>query len=94
MMIQEAIINELQYIPEAKLVELYDLIHYFRLGLNSEKQLVDDEVKIDPELCLQTLAKLKQGDFSSFTEIENIEFHIQSLRNEISHESKHLETEI
>jgi hypothetical protein len=43
-----------------------------------------DEFEIDPEFCLQTLAKLKQGDFSSFTEIENIEFHIQSLRNEIS----------
>jgi hypothetical protein len=53
-----------------------------------------DEFEIDPEFCLQTLAKLKQGDFSSFTEIENVEFHIQSLRNEISHESKHLETEI
>jgi len=84
MMIQEAIINELQYIPEAKLVELYDLIHYFRLGLSIEKQLVENEFKIDPDLCLQTLAKLKQGDFSSFTEIENVESHIQHLKNEIS----------
>ena len=84
MMIQEAIINELQYIPEAKLVELYDLIHYFRLGLSIEKQLVENEFKIDPDFCLQTLAKLKQGDFSSFTEIENVESHIQHLKNEIS----------
>ena len=84
MMIQEAILNELQYIPEAKLVELYDLIHYFRLGLSSEKQLMEDDVKIDPDLCLQTLAKLKQGDFSCFTEIENVASHIQNLKNEIS----------
>ncbi len=32
-MIQDEIINELQYIPEAKFFELYDLIHYFRLGV-------------------------------------------------------------
>ena len=43
-----------------------------------------DEFEIDLELCLQTLAKLKQGDFSSFTEIENVESHIQNLKNEIS----------
>ena len=49
-----------------------------------------DEFEIDLGLCLQTLAKLKQGDFSSFTEIENIEFHIQNLKNAISHELSHL----
>ena len=49
-----------------------------------------DEFEIDLELCLQTLAKLKQGDFSNFTEIENIESHIQNLKNAISHELSHL----
>ena len=29
-------IQELQEIPEEKLIQLYDLIHYFRLGLNKE----------------------------------------------------------
>jgi hypothetical protein len=35
-MLIEKIIQELQDIPEDKLVELYDLIHYFRLGLEQE----------------------------------------------------------
>jgi hypothetical protein len=32
----QKIIQELQDIPEDKLAELYDLIHYFRLGLDHE----------------------------------------------------------
>jgi hypothetical protein len=35
-MIRDDIINELQYIPEANLSELYELIHSFRLRFNSE----------------------------------------------------------
>jgi hypothetical protein len=35
-MLIEKIIQELQEIPEEKLIQLYDLIHYFRLGLNKE----------------------------------------------------------
>jgi hypothetical protein len=57
-MIQDDIINELQYIPESKLQALYELIHYFRLGINSEmeKQSSEDEdLKIDKNLCLNTL---------------------------------------
>ena len=38
-MIQEQIIKELKQIPEDKLAELYDLIHYFRLGLEIEQQV-------------------------------------------------------
>ncbi len=30
------IVQELQDIPEDKLAEIYDLIHYFRLGLDRE----------------------------------------------------------
>lgn len=37
-MIQDDIIKELQYIPETKLNELYELIHSFRLRFNSEIQ--------------------------------------------------------
>jgi hypothetical protein len=37
-MIQEQIINEINHIPSEKLSELYDLIHYFRLGLLYEQQ--------------------------------------------------------
>jgi len=86
-MIQDDIINELQYIPEAKLIELYDLIHYFRLGLNCEvaKQSSQEEnFEIDKTLCLNTLKKIKQGDFSNFSEIDDVDAHIENLKNEIS----------
>jgi len=36
-MFQQRIMAELQGIPEDKLAEIYDLIHYFRLGLNREQ---------------------------------------------------------
>ena len=35
-MLIQKIVQELQDIPEDKLAELYDLIHYFRLGLGQE----------------------------------------------------------
>jgi hypothetical protein len=33
----QKIFQELQDIPEDKLAEIYDLIHYFRLGLGQER---------------------------------------------------------
>jgi len=36
--LQTQIIEEIKQIPDDKLVEIYDLIHYFRLGLNQEIQ--------------------------------------------------------
>jgi hypothetical protein len=36
-MLIQKIYQELQDIPEDKLAELYDLIHYFRLGLGTEQ---------------------------------------------------------
>jgi hypothetical protein len=35
-MLQDQIITELKQIPKDKLAEVYDLIHYFRIGLVSE----------------------------------------------------------
>jgi hypothetical protein len=35
-MLIQKIVEELQNIPKDKLAEIYDLIHYFRLGLNQE----------------------------------------------------------
>lgn len=35
-MLQQQIMHEIQNIPEDKLAEIYDLIHYFRLGLTKE----------------------------------------------------------
>ncbi|SJM89272.1 conserved hypothetical protein [Crenothrix polyspora] len=36
-MLQEQLIEEIKQIPTEKLAEIYDLIHYFRLGLAQEK---------------------------------------------------------
>lgn len=85
-MIQDDIISELQYIPEAKLIELYDIIHYFRLGLTSEtvKQEIEDDFKIDEQACLDALAKIKRGDKSGLTEIGNVKDYIINLKNEIN----------
>ena len=35
-MLIQTIVQELQDIPEDKLAEIYDLIHYFNLGLKQE----------------------------------------------------------
>ena len=35
-MLQEQLIEEIKQIPNEKLAEIYDLIHYFRLGLAQE----------------------------------------------------------
>jgi hypothetical protein len=35
-MIQEQIFEEIKQIPSEKLAEIYDLIHYFRLGITQE----------------------------------------------------------
>ena len=86
-MIQDDIINELQHIPEANLQELYNLIHFYRLGLNSEvaQQSVQNEnFAVDKSLCLDTLKRIKHGDFANFIEIDDIGAHIEKLRNEIS----------
>ena len=86
-MIKDDIIKELQYIPEAKLIELYDLIHYFRLGLANEaakQSSLEKDFEIDKTMCLNALKKITQGDFSSFSEIDDVDAHIENLRNEIN----------
>jgi hypothetical protein len=86
-MFKDAIINELQYIPESKLQALYDLIHYFRLGINSEiaqESNEDEDLKIDEDQCLRTLQKIQQRDFSGFSEISDVKSYIQDLKHEIN----------
>jgi hypothetical protein len=48
MILQEQIIEEIKQIPNDKLLEIYDLIHYFRLGLNQEKKSYKITVKQRP----------------------------------------------
>jgi hypothetical protein len=79
-MIQDDIINELKYIPEANLTELYNLIHSFRLKFNQH----DDDLKIDEQACLAAFEKIKQGDKSGLTEIGDIDEYIENLKYEIN----------
>lgn len=51
-MLIEKIIEELQEIPEDKLTQIYEFIHYFRLGLNLESK----------EVRIPGLPKGKLGD--------------------------------
>jgi hypothetical protein len=39
-MLQEKIIAEIKQIPDEKLAEIYDLVHYFSLGLLQERKTV------------------------------------------------------
>lgn len=49
------------------------------------KQFTEDEnLKVDKTKCLKTLQKIKQGDFSGFSEIEDVRSYIEKLKEEIS----------
>ena len=61
-MLIENIVQELQDIPEDKLAELYDLIHYFRLGLGQES--------IQPRTPGLLIGKLGDAFFEPLSEEE------------------------
>jgi hypothetical protein len=49
------------------------------------KQFQDnEEFKIDPQVCLNTLEKIKRGDKTGLTEIGDIDDYIENLRRAIS----------
>jgi len=48
MILQEQIINEIKQVPNDKLAEIYDLIHYFRIGLEQEKIINQRPMKKRP----------------------------------------------
>jgi len=45
-MLSEEIIKELNLIPESKLAELYDIIHYFRIGIEQSEHIPKDNVSV------------------------------------------------
>jgi len=47
-MLQEQIMDEIKQIPNHKLAEIYDLIHYFRVGLSQDKKIHKVPVKKRP----------------------------------------------
>ena len=68
-MLQEQLIEEIKQIPSEKLEEIYDLIHYFRLGLAQEKQ-----TKAQKQAELETLEKTlasQQKDLTAQNTIKN-----------------------
>lgn len=43
--IRDKVVEEIRLIPEHKLPEIYDFIHYFRLGLQNSKENIDQIMK-------------------------------------------------
>lgn len=40
--IKEKIIQEVEKIPKDRVAELYDVIHFFRIGVESQKKVIKD----------------------------------------------------
>ena len=47
--LQTQLIEEIKQIPSDKLAEIYDLIHYFRLGLSQAQQNQKSMTKLEPK---------------------------------------------
>jgi len=45
-MLPKEIIKELNLIPESKLAELYDIIHYFRIGIEQSEHFPKDNLLV------------------------------------------------
>ncbi len=69
-MLLKKIIQELQDIPEEKLVEIYDLIHYFRLGLNQENTEPPSVSDVEPRTPGLLTGKLSDAFFEPLPEEE------------------------
>jgi hypothetical protein len=55
-MIQDDIINELQYIPESKLIEIYKIIHSFRLKFGTEPKTNETDYVLQNKDLMQQIA--------------------------------------
>ncbi|MCT7969700.1 hypothetical protein NG799_25645 [Laspinema sp. D1] len=69
-MLIQKIIQELQDIPEEKLAEIYDLIHYFRLGLNQENTELRSVSEVEPRTPGLLTGKLSDAFFEPLPEEE------------------------
>ncbi len=73
-MIQKKIMQEMQDIPDDKLVEIYNIIHYFRLGLNQET--VTEHPERQPGLLKGSLGEaffdeLTEDELKAWDELSN-----------------------
>ena len=48
--LQAQLIEEIKQIPSDKLAEVYDLIHYFRLGLSQAPQAEKPTASVEPKI--------------------------------------------
>ncbi|MBD2297712.1 hypothetical protein [Nostoc sp. FACHB-190] len=69
-MLIQKIVQELQNIPEDKLAEIYDLIHYFRLGLNRETAQPLTISELEPRTPGLLTGKLSDAFFEPLPEEE------------------------
>ncbi|BAY63725.1 hypothetical protein NIES22_38130 [Calothrix brevissima NIES-22] len=60
-MLIDKIIQELRDIPEDKLAEIYDIIHYFRLGLKEELSAEETPTEIVIEGIQQGIKEALSG---------------------------------
>lgn len=71
---RERVIEEVQLIPEEKLTELFDFLHYFRLGLQKSKGSSSEIMKfagcwkeIPEEIFQEFTEEIKQRRKNGFT---------------------------
>ncbi len=67
-MLLQQIIQELQALPEDKLAEIYDLIHYFRLGLTQAHNKPLTVEKDEPRIPGRLQGKLGDAFFDPLPE--------------------------
>ena len=65
MQIQQQIMLELSDIPEDKLAGLYDLIHYFKLGLSKEKKQERNPVILQGSLSESFFEALPEDELNA-----------------------------
>lgn len=69
-MLIQKIVQELQYIPEDKLAEIYDFIHYFRLGLERKTAQTLTVREVEPRTPGLLTGKLSDAFFEPLPEQE------------------------
>lgn len=69
-MLIQKILKELEEVPEAKLAEIYDLIHDFRLGLNSENSPSLTAIESEPRTPGILTGQLGEAFFEPLPEEE------------------------
>ncbi|MBE9058354.1 hypothetical protein [Sphaerospermopsis sp. LEGE 08334] len=81
-MLIDKIIQELRDIPEDKLAEIYDLIHYFRIGLETDSSAEETPTEIVIEGIRQGIKEALSGQTIPLSEMwEGIDAAIVATDN-------------